>query len=97
MGILDRLFGGHQGGGHHGGAHHGDRHGYGGGYGSGGPPASGGGNAGVACPNCKALNALGARFFQQCGTTLVPSACTQCGTTLQAWAKFCAHCGKAAT
>ena len=61
MSIFDRLFGGHQGGGHHGGAHHGDRHGYGGGYGSGGPPASGGGNAGVACPNCKALNALGAR------------------------------------
>lgn len=59
MSIFDRLFGGHQGGGHHGGAHHGDRHGYGGGYGSGGPPASGGGNAGVACPNCKALNALG--------------------------------------
>ncbi|EPK3140290.1 double zinc ribbon domain-containing protein, partial [Enterobacter cloacae] len=67
-----------------------------GGYGSGGPPAGGWGNGGLACPNCKASNAPGARFCQQCGTSLVPSACAQCGTTLQPGAKFCAQCGKAA-
>ncbi|EPG6568999.1 zinc-ribbon domain-containing protein [Citrobacter freundii] len=27
---------------------------------------------------------------------MVPSACAQCGTTLQPGAKFCAQCGKAA-
>jgi predicted amidophosphoribosyltransferase len=30
------------------------------------------------------------------GTSLVPSACAQCGTTLQPGTKFCAQCGKAA-
>ncbi|MBI2747006.1 MAG: zinc-ribbon domain-containing protein [Burkholderiales bacterium] len=85
MSIFDKLFGGHHGGGQ----------GYGGGHGRGGPPAGGWGNSGVACPNCKALNAPGARFCQQCGTSLALSACTQCGTKLQPGVKFCSQCGKA--
>ncbi|WP_410897007.1 zinc-ribbon domain-containing protein (plasmid) [Raoultella ornithinolytica] len=34
-------------------------------------------------------------YLQQC-PSLVPSACAQCGTTLQPGTKFCAQCGKAA-
>ena len=89
MGILDRLFSGHGDG--HGGGHGG---GYGvppGGYGNVPPPSAGGT---VACPSCRAINAVGARFCQQCGTSLTPSVCAQCGTTLQAGAKFCGQCGK---
>ncbi|MBX9794123.1 MAG: zinc ribbon domain-containing protein [Burkholderiaceae bacterium] len=95
MGILDRLLGGHRGGGHHGGGHHG------GGYGA--PPAGGYGNPspapppvvnGVSCPSCRSINSPGARFCQQCGTSMAPAACAQCGTTLQAGARFCAQCGK---
>nr|WP_296339802.1 zinc ribbon domain-containing protein [uncultured Acidovorax sp.] len=50
----------------------------------------------MACPSCRAANTPGARFCQQCGTSLTPSACAQCGTTLQPGAKFCAQCGRAA-
>lgn len=98
MSFLERIFGGHHGGGHHGGGHHGGGH-HGGhhdsshGYGNGVPP--GGNNGGIGCPNCRVMNAPGARFCQQCGTSLTPAACAQCGTVLQAGAKFCGQCGHA--
>ncbi|PZQ78183.1 MAG: adenylate cyclase [Variovorax paradoxus] len=93
MGIFERFLGG----GHHrgGGGHHG-RKGYqdsGHGYGYGGPPPR---DAGVACPNCRAINGPQARFCQACGASTVPAACTQCGTAMQPGAKFCGQCGKAA-
>lgn len=90
MSFLDRIFGNHHG------EHHDSRHGsHGGGYGNGMPPR--GNNGGIGCPNCRVLNAPGARFCQQCGTSLVPAACTQCGAKLQAGTKFCGQCGKSAT
>lgn len=58
------------------------------------PP--GGNNGGIGCPNCRVLNAPGARFCQQCGMSLVPVACTQCGASLQASTKF-GQCGKSVT
>ncbi|WP_315970475.1 zinc ribbon domain-containing protein [Variovorax sp. PAMC26660] len=95
MGMLERLFGGHGGGRHGGGGgHHGSSGGYGG-YGNGAPPANGGGDGGGgACPACRTANAPGARFCQQCGTSMLPAACGKCGTTMQAGAKFCGQCGQ---
>ncbi|MHB1248974.1 MAG: zinc-ribbon domain-containing protein [Polaromonas sp.] len=58
------------------------------------PP--GGNNGGTNCPSCGALNAAGARFCQQCGTSMSPPRCAQCGATMQAGAKFCGQCGKVA-
>ncbi|WP_091570668.1 double zinc ribbon domain-containing protein [Oryzisolibacter propanilivorax] len=82
MGILDRLLGGHHGGGHHGRTeHHGGRV-------SATPDAQG-----VPCAHCKAWNAIEARFCQQCGKPMAPSACARCGSALQGDAKFCPQCG----
>lgn len=88
MGMLERLFGGH-GGARHGGGHHGSQGGYG--YGRDAPPPPPGGSA---CPACRAVNAAGARFCQQCGTSMLPAACRQCGTAMALGAKFCAQCGQ---
>ncbi len=74
------------------------------GPGSAPPPASGGGagpaagGATVACANCHAPNAPGAKFCSSCGTAIVaPKAahCTQCGTAAAPGAKFCGNCGTA--
>jgi len=100
MGFFDRLLGGmigghHGGGGRgHGGGGHGGGGGHHGGYGpySGGPAA--GAPPGTNCPNCSAGNPAGARFCQQCGTSLAPAKCASCGAELAAGAKFCAQCGK---
>ncbi|MEK1914096.1 double zinc ribbon domain-containing protein [Pseudomonas sp. S1Bt23] len=35
-------------------------------------------------------------FCLQCGTSLQPAVCRQCGNTLAAGARFCAQCGGAA-
>lgn len=89
MGMLERLFGGHGGARHGGGGgHHGSQGGHG--YGRDAPPPSGG----SACPACRAVNAAGARFCQQCGTSMLPAACRQCDTALVPGAKFCAQCGQ---
>ena len=79
MGILDRLFSGHGGG--HGG-------GYGvppGGYGNVPPPSAGGT---VACPSCRAINAVGARFCQQCGTSLTPLSLCAVWYDLAGWGQI---------
>lgn len=91
MSFLERLFGGHHGRGSGGRGHgggHGSRHG--GGYDNGPGPAS------VICQGCRTANAASARFCQQCGNSLVPAACTQCGAQMQVGVKFCGQCGKAA-
>ncbi|WP_204735907.1 MULTISPECIES: double zinc ribbon domain-containing protein [Hydrogenophaga] len=78
------------------GGHHGSRHGS---YGHGAPsrdsnrPVSEPAVAGVACPACREANANGARFCQNCGTSLRPKACVQCGATMVMNAKFCGQCG----
>ncbi|MES2319142.1 MAG: zinc ribbon domain-containing protein [Pseudomonadota bacterium] len=41
------------------------------------------------------MNAPGAKFCHQCGTSLTPVACLQCGTSVQPGTKFCGQCGKA--
>ncbi|WP_435889073.1 double zinc ribbon domain-containing protein [Variovorax boronicumulans] len=88
--MLERLFGGHGGSRHGGGGgHHGSQGGHG--YGRDAPPLPPGGSA---CPACRAVNAAGARFCQQCGTSMLPAACRQCGTALAPGAKFCAQCGQ---
>ncbi|WP_231586622.1 double zinc ribbon domain-containing protein [Cupriavidus basilensis] len=79
----------------HGGGNHGS------GYGDSGhrydnPPAPPQNYAGLTCPICGVVSAQGARFCQQCGSSLVPAPCTQCGTALSQNAKFCGSCGKAA-
>ncbi|WP_242473005.1 MULTISPECIES: double zinc ribbon domain-containing protein [Rhodoferax] len=40
------------------------------------------------------MNPIAARFCVQCGGSMQPARCTQCGTTLAAAAKFCGQCGK---
>ncbi|AKA24991.1 double zinc ribbon domain-containing protein [Pseudomonas chlororaphis] len=88
MSFFERLLGGHHGRGHGGyqNGHHG------------GHPGNGHGRrpAGPSCPDCGANNAAGARFCQQCGTSLHPAACGQCGNPLAAAARFCGQCGGAA-
>ncbi|MBC7292831.1 MAG: zinc-ribbon domain-containing protein, partial [Thermoleophilia bacterium] len=54
-----------------------------------------GGNPGSPCPKCGSANASGARFCQQCGTSLLAGKCSGCGAELSAGTKFCAQCGKA--
>ena len=56
--------------------------------------------ASVACGNCHAANAPGAKFCSNCGTTMAPSKpvhCTQCGTAAVPNARFCGNCGAALT
>ena len=56
--------------------------------------APGAAPAAMACANCQAALASGARFCASCGTPVAqPSVCAKCGTTLAAGAKFCANCG----
>ena len=89
--------------------HHRSRHDHGwgrGGSASGGcdngiPPGenagrspSGNANA-VNCPSCQAANGNGARFCNQCGTSLIPVKCAQCGASVPSGGKFCGQCGKA--
>ncbi|WP_226858713.1 zinc ribbon domain-containing protein [Diaphorobacter aerolatus] len=52
-------------------------------------------SAGISCKNCGASVQQGARFCQQCGTSVVPTVCAQCQTPLQPGAKFCNQCGTA--
>ena len=47
----------------------------------------------LACPSCRGSNGATARFCQNCGTSLAPKPCRQCGTTLETGAKFCGQCG----
>ncbi len=48
----------------------------------------------VICPNCKALNAVTAKFCQNCGNRLqTENNCSNCGKPLAATAKFCPECG----
>src|SRR5512134_349591 len=44
------------------------------------------------CPNCGTANAAGARFCQECGTSL-DLGCRNCSAPLGAGAKFCSSCG----
>ncbi|HYC56776.1 MAG TPA: adenylate/guanylate cyclase domain-containing protein [Candidatus Binatia bacterium] len=46
----------------------------------------------MRCPHCQHENQEGARFCQECGTSLTPD-CTSCGARLPAGAKFCIECG----
>lgn len=98
MGILDRIFGGHDGG--HGGGH-GSSQGHGNSHGHGSPSDHDWGRnpapsaSGITCPQCKAINPQGARFCSQCGTSLVPASCTKCSSVIPTGAKFCAQCGNA--
>lgn len=49
---------------------------------------------GVAiCPNCAKENAVGTKFCQECGTSLVPKMCPECNVPLNQGAKFCNECG----
>ncbi|HHI9467496.1 TPA: zinc ribbon domain-containing protein [Legionella anisa] len=48
---------------------------------------------GLSCPRCNASLAPGARFCNQCGSSLENTPCT-CGATIAAGAKFCGQCGK---
>jgi len=47
----------------------------------------------VACPNCGTANPQGAKFCQQCGTSLEAKHCTNCGAELAPGTKFCPECG----
>ena len=64
--------------------------------GGGSGPAAGG--ATVTCGACQTVNAAGAKFCSNCGTTLAPpktAHCTQCGNTIAPNSKFCGNCGTA--
>ena len=50
---------------------------------------------GKACPKCGTMTVLGAKFCNECGTSLKPPACPKCGNAIQAGAKFCIECGTA--
>lgn len=100
-----------QGGHHDDDDHHRRRHDYGHGWGhSGGFPercnngmpsgSSEGARPGdfsetAICPSCQTLNGNGARFCQQCGTSMLPGKCTHCNATVPGGTKFCGQCGKA--
>ncbi len=65
---------------------------------AGGAPGGGvaGAAGGVACANCHAPNAAGAKFCSSCGTPIAAPKvvhCTQCGTAAAPGARFCASCG----
>lgn len=51
----------------------------------------------VQCPKCQASNTTGAKFCQDCGSSLAARACANCQAALAANAKFCANCGTPAT
>lgn len=87
MSLWERLIGG----GHHGGR---DHHGaYRRDMRNPAPPPA---PAGVACPSCRAVSPVGARFCQTCGQSLALQACTRCGAALVADSRFCAQCGATA-
>jgi membrane protease subunit (stomatin/prohibitin family) len=74
----------------------------GGGNGGGAAPGGGSGPAAggatVTCGACNTINAAGAKFCSNCGTTLAPpkaAHCTQCGSTVAPNSKFCGNCGTA--
>ena len=46
----------------------------------------------MQCPQCRHPNPEGAKFCQECGTSLRRQ-CTNCGRQLAAAAKFCSECG----
>nr|WP_258875772.1 zinc ribbon domain-containing protein [Paraburkholderia sp. BL27I4N3] len=52
-------------------------------------------SAGASCPQCRTANAQGARFCQQCGTSLMPATCGACRASIAPGAKFCQQCGTA--
>lgn len=81
MGIWDRLLGGHHGGGRRA-QHLGDL-----GWGA---PIVG---EVIPCPRCEARNPISHRFCTQCGLSLAPDNCAQCGGVLQVNAKYCGQCG----
>jgi membrane protease subunit (stomatin/prohibitin family) len=61
-----------------------------------GPTPAGGAPGGVACANCHAPNASGAKFCSSCGMPIAAPKvvhCTQCGTAAAPGAKFCGSCG----
>ena len=45
------------------------------------------------CPKCNAALPAGAKFCNECGTSLRPVVCPKCGTTPAQGAKFCIECG----
>ncbi|MFL9989007.1 zinc ribbon domain-containing protein [Paraburkholderia sediminicola] len=47
----------------------------------------------IACAQCGTANAIGARFCNQCATSLVPTSCSKCSNSLAPGAKFCGQCG----
>jgi len=47
------------------------------------------------CPKCGTAVVAGAKFCNECGTSLRPSACPKCGSAFQPGAKFCIECGNA--
>src|SRR5215216_6629663 len=46
-----------------------------------------------ACPRCGTAVVAGAKFCNECGSSLKPAACPKCGNSVQAGAKFCIECG----
>jgi hypothetical protein len=49
----------------------------------------------VHCPKCGAEAKAGAKFCDECGSSLVQrTECPKCGAKLAAGAKFCAECGQ---
>ena len=107
--LLRGHHGSYRHGGHHGdGGHHRPRYDYG--WGQDGnapgncghvpapdttssPPASSA--ATIRCANCQTANGSGARFCQQCGTSLLPEKCAHCDASMPGGSKFCGQCGKA--
>lgn len=45
------------------------------------------------CPKCGTAVVANAKFCNECGASLRPSACPKCGNAAQAGAKFCIECG----
>ena len=93
MSFFDKLFSGNHGGGrgHHCGHYRDSDHNRG--YGNGSntqQPANL-----IACASCGCANQPGARFCQQCGTSMVATQCTKCATVLAPSARFCGSCGQA--
>jgi membrane protease subunit (stomatin/prohibitin family) len=64
------------------------------GVGRGAAPTPAAAPAGLACTQCGAVNAAGAKFCASCGTALASALhCTSCGAQSPAGAKFCQGCG----
>jgi membrane protease subunit (stomatin/prohibitin family) len=53
------------------------------------------GEGNVLCPECAAVNALGAKFCNECGAKMQGKTvhCSNCGIEMPATAKFCNECG----